>query len=367
MYQAYQSKSLPTLRHLTTITEKRNRQECVTLTPRPLFPSPAVDLQVGGGKSSLLAALAGELVPLEGRCETEPGARVGYVPQTPWVMSGTLRDNVLLGQPLDAQHYQEVDRVLSLPLVRCSFARKCDLLTRILEIASPHSQVLSASALLPDLSALPSGDLTSVGDRGSALSGGQRARLALARTLYQVRGGIGVAPSPREPSSDLVATLGHSLTICARLPRPLSRPQRCDLYLLDDVLAAVDNASAAHIVDAVMRRPGALGPTIPPSAPTAPRQETSSTVVIVTKSDRWAGFPLLISSFSAFSPECSPECSPDCSQKCSPTSKRAAHVHDLQVFVSRHVNHSAVICYHSLAPFGTSLDYNTHTSLFNGM
>ena len=42
------------------------------------------------------------------RCESEPGARIGYVPQTPWMMSGNLRDNVLMGQPMDLQHYQQV-------------------------------------------------------------------------------------------------------------------------------------------------------------------------------------------------------------------------------------------------------------------
>lgn len=83
--------------------------------------------------------------------ETRPGARIGYVPQSPWIMSGSVRDNVLLGQPLDAAWY---------------------------------SQVMFACALMPDLAAMPNGDLSAVGDCGSALSGGQRARLALARALY---------------------------------------------------------------------------------------------------------------------------------------------------------------------------------------
>ena len=74
-----------------------------------LIAAASLPPQVGGGKSSLLSAIAGELMPLEGCCETEPGGRIGYVPQTPWVMSGTLRDNILLGQLLDAQHYQQVE------------------------------------------------------------------------------------------------------------------------------------------------------------------------------------------------------------------------------------------------------------------
>ena len=76
----------------------------IILSPHSALSPP----KVGGGKSSLLATLAGELVPLEGCCETEAGARIGYVPQTPWVMSGTLRDNILLGQPMYVSHYQEV-------------------------------------------------------------------------------------------------------------------------------------------------------------------------------------------------------------------------------------------------------------------
>ena len=49
-----------------------------------------------------------------------------------------------------------------------------------------YQQVLSACALDHDLRAMPAGDLSPVGDAGSRLSGGQRARLALARALYQV-------------------------------------------------------------------------------------------------------------------------------------------------------------------------------------
>ena len=63
------------------------------------------------------------------------------------------RDNILLGEVYDVQRYQAV---------------------------------LYACALQHDVLHMSKGDLTTVGDRGSALSGGQRARLALARALYQV-------------------------------------------------------------------------------------------------------------------------------------------------------------------------------------
>lgn len=50
-----------------------------------------------------------------------------------------------------------------------------------------YTACLEAAALLPDLEAMGHGDLTPAGDRGSALSGGQRSRLALARALHLVR------------------------------------------------------------------------------------------------------------------------------------------------------------------------------------
>lgn len=63
----------------------------------------------------------------------------------------TLRDNVLFGRPLDEARYQ---------------------------------RVLHACALMPDLEALPNGDSTEIGARGVNLSGGQKARVALARAVY---------------------------------------------------------------------------------------------------------------------------------------------------------------------------------------
>jgi len=65
--------------------------------------------------------------------------------------------------------------------------------------------VVDACALRADLAALPAGDATEIGERGITLSGGQKARVALARACYQ----------------------------------------RADVYLLDDVLAAVD-AEVGH-------------------------------------------------------------------------------------------------------------------------
>merc|ERR1719258_973888 len=47
-----------------------------------------------------------------------------------------------------------------------------------------YQRVLEACALLPDLAILPGGDMTQIGEKGINLSGGQKARVALARACY---------------------------------------------------------------------------------------------------------------------------------------------------------------------------------------
>ena len=95
---------------------------------------------VASGKSTLLAALLGELQTLGG--DVSVLGRVALCPQLPWIFNATLRENVLFGAPLDEARYRAV---------------------------------LSACALEPDLSVLPSGDQTEIGERG-------------------VRGGLSLAP-----------------------------------------------------------------------------------------------------------------------------------------------------------------------------
>ncbi|XP_053078740.1 ATP-binding cassette sub-family C member 10 isoform X4 [Acinonyx jubatus] len=132
--------------------------------------------KVGCGKSSLLAAIAGELHRLHGRVALWGLSKgFGLATQEPWIQFATIRDNILFGKTFDAQLYQKV---------------------------------LEACALSDDLSILPAGDQTEVGEKGVTLSGGQRARIALARAVYQEK----------------------------------------DLYLLDDPLAAVDTDVANHLL-----------------------------------------------------------------------------------------------------------------------
>ncbi|KAK9121647.1 hypothetical protein Syun_019264 [Stephania yunnanensis] len=106
--------------------------------------------EVGSGKSSLLAAILGE-VPIISGINSAHG-KIAYVSQTAWILSGNVRENILFGSPMNEQRYRET-------IVKC--------------------------ALVKDLEMLPFGDLTEIGERGVNLSGGQKQRIQLARALYQ--------------------------------------------------------------------------------------------------------------------------------------------------------------------------------------
>uniref|UniRef100_A0A3Q2CN40 Multidrug resistance-associated protein 4 n=1 Tax=Cyprinodon variegatus TaxID=28743 RepID=A0A3Q2CN40_CYPVA len=129
---------------------------------------------VGAGKSSLLSAILGEL-PHDTGVLTIKGP-LTYASQQPWVFPGTIRSNILFGRPLNRKKYD---------------------------------RVLRACALKKDLELFPDGDLTLIGDRGATLSGGQKARINLARAVYQ----------------------------------------DADIYLLDDPLSAVDAEVGKHLFE----------------------------------------------------------------------------------------------------------------------
>ena len=107
-----------------------------------------------------------------------------YAPQVAWVFSGTLRENIIFGAPYDKPRY---------------------------------TKVLEACALSEDFRQFPNGDETVVGERGAVLSGGQRARVNLARAVYL----------------------------------------DTDLYLLDDPLSCVDFKVGQHIFEECIK--GMLG------------------------------------------------------------------------------------------------------------
>ncbi|XP_070641616.1 ATP-binding cassette sub-family C member 4-like [Bos indicus] len=129
---------------------------------------------VGAGKSSLLRAVLGELPPSQGQVSVH--GRIAYVSQQPWVFSGTVRSNILFGKKYEKDRYEEV---------------------------------IKACALGEDLWLLEDGDQTLIGDRGTPLSEGQKARVSLARAMYQ----------------------------------------DADIYLLDDPFSAVDAGVSRHLFE----------------------------------------------------------------------------------------------------------------------
>ncbi|GAA6024113.1 hypothetical protein JCM10207_003170 [Rhodosporidiobolus poonsookiae] len=143
----------------------------------------AVVGQVGSGKSSLLSAILGEMHKLAGAVHLR--GTVAYCAQTPWILNATVRENITFGHRFEPEFYE---------------------------------LVLEACALKPDLSLLKDGDATEVGEKGISLSGGQKARIGLARAVY-------------------------------------ARP---DIVLLDDVLSAVDAHVARHLFDRIIGPSGLL-------------------------------------------------------------------------------------------------------------
>ncbi|KAJ8612536.1 hypothetical protein CTAYLR_003705 [Chrysophaeum taylorii] len=104
----------------------------------------------GGGKSSLLSALIGEIRRVKGTVRVS--GSTAYCPQTAWCQNATIRENICFGSPFDEDRF-----------LHC----------------------VDACALGADLDSLPGGDGTEVGERGVTLSGGQQQRVALARAIYQ--------------------------------------------------------------------------------------------------------------------------------------------------------------------------------------
>ena len=106
--------------------------------------------EVGAGKSSLLLALLAELDLVRGAPPVVRGS-VAYCAQVPYIASGSVRDNITFGAAYDADRY---------------------------------AAAVGAACLQADVERLPAADDTEIGERGINLSGGQKARLSLARAAY---------------------------------------------------------------------------------------------------------------------------------------------------------------------------------------
>eukprot|EP00936_MAST-01D_sp_MAST-1D-sp1_P000713 g713.t1 len=128
---------------------------------------------VGSGKSSFLSALVNEIPRVSGAISIS--GSLAYCGQVPWIQNRSLRDNILFMRPFDASRYETTLRVC---------------------------------ALHDDLEQLAAGDSTEIGERGINLSGGQKARVALARAVYA----------------------------------------DADVYVMDDVLSAVDATVCEHLM-----------------------------------------------------------------------------------------------------------------------
>lgn len=130
---------------------------------------------VGSGKSALLNAILGNLKRTSGSVSmVDKNAGFGYVCQVPWLQRGTIKENICWGAIFDESRY---------------------------------NAVINCCALREDIDKL-GGDNVGVGEGGRTLSGGQKARVTLARALYQEK----------------------------------------QIYILDDVLSALDAHVAAFIV-----------------------------------------------------------------------------------------------------------------------
>ncbi|KAM0947029.1 putative ABC-type xenobiotic transporter [Dioscorea sansibarensis] len=110
----------------------------------------AVCGSVGSGKSSLLCSIIGE-IPKIGGAGINVFGSTAYLPQSAWIQTGTVRDNVLFGKHMERRLYDEVTQ---------------------------------GCALDRDISLWIDGDMTLIGERGINLSGGQKQRIQLARAIY---------------------------------------------------------------------------------------------------------------------------------------------------------------------------------------
>lgn len=169
----------------TEQSPSQDNHEATTANTEPVVCIPSISIQVkkgdmlcvlgkiGTGKTALIQSLIGQMSILKGAVALK--GSIAYSSQEPWLQFLSVRDNILFGLEYDEEFY---------------------------------NRVIAACELTNDLEIFPEGDATMVGEKGITLSGGQKARLALARAIYS----------------------------------------RADILILDDVLSAVDQ----HVCESLL-------------------------------------------------------------------------------------------------------------------
>ncbi|KAI0085657.1 multidrug resistance-associated ABC transporter [Irpex rosettiformis] len=177
-------------------TFSRRRKFRLTIENEVIFKRGKTNLivgQTGCGKTSMLMALLGEMhyIPLDttSLVSLPRDKGIAYHAQESWVLNETIKNNILFGSPFDSERY---------------------------------AKVIKQCALERDLDLFEVGDETEVGERGVTLSGGQKARITLARAVYS----------------------------------------SAAILLLDDVLAALDVHTSQHIVDQCLKGDLVRGRTV---------------------------------------------------------------------------------------------------------
>ena len=107
--------------------------------------------EVGSGKSSLLQSILNNMISLSNNSKIIINGSISYVSQIPWIRNATVKDNILFFNKYDEEKY---------------------------------NKSIELSELRADLDILEGGDLTEIGEKGVNLSGGQKARVTLARAIY---------------------------------------------------------------------------------------------------------------------------------------------------------------------------------------
>ncbi|KAI0125696.1 ABC transporter [Xylariales sp. AK1849] len=173
--------------------------------------------KVGSGKTALLQAILGELDRRNGDYVL-PTEMVGYCAQSPWLQHMSIRDNILFSAPYDPIRYK---------------------------------QVIDVCALTPDLANFKHGDLSNIGENGIGLSGGQKARVALARAVYSQSRLLllddPLAPLDHNTAESIVQKLFRGTLVEGRTVILVTHRVDLITHLADQVVEITDGR--AHVVD----------------------------------------------------------------------------------------------------------------------